>query len=82
MIVLQVMFSRGLGGLERAYLDHATLLAARGHRVHCLVYDDAQSRAELEQALHFLRQREQVRGLHQAGAAVVRDPHQWYGPRA
>lgn len=48
MIVLQVMFSRGLGGLERAYLDHATLLAARGHRVHCLVYDDAQSRAELD----------------------------------
>ena len=48
MIILQVMFSRGLGGLERAYLDHATLLVGRGHMVHCLVANNAKSRAELE----------------------------------
>ncbi|AXQ30263.1 glycosyltransferase family 1 protein [Solimonas sp. K1W22B-7] len=48
MIILQVMFSRGLGGLERAYLDHATMLTARGHAVHCLVSGNAKSRAELE----------------------------------
>jgi glycosyltransferase involved in cell wall biosynthesis len=48
MIILQVMFSRGLGGLERSFLDHATLLTARGHTVHCLVARNAKSLGELE----------------------------------
>ncbi|HEY0917440.1 MAG TPA: glycosyltransferase [Solimonas sp.] len=48
MIILQVMFSRGLGGLERAFLDHAALLTARGHTVHCLIAQNARSGAELE----------------------------------
>lgn len=48
MIVLQAMFSRGLGGLERAFLDHAAMLAARGHEVHCVVAQSAASRTELE----------------------------------
>lgn len=48
MIILQAMFSRGLGGLERAFLDHAILLNARGHVVHCLIATNAKSRGELE----------------------------------
>lgn len=48
MIVLQLMFSRGLGGLERAFLDHAVMLAERGHEVHCVVSTQAESRAELQ----------------------------------
>lgn len=48
MIILQAMFSRGLGGLERAFLDHALLLSACGHVVHCLIAERARSRQELE----------------------------------
>lgn len=47
MIILQAMFSRGLGGLERAYLDHAAMLTARGHTVHCVIPGGADTAAEL-----------------------------------
>ena len=47
MKILQVMFSRGQGGLERVFEDHAALLAGRGHSVHCLIADDAATGAQL-----------------------------------
>lgn len=56
MNVMQVMFSRGNGGLERVFMDHAALLAQRGHTVHCIVLDGAAYVPELS------RQSEESRG--------------------
>jgi len=47
--ILQVMFSRGQGGLERVFQDHAELLARRGHAVHCLIADNAACTSQLRQ---------------------------------
>lgn len=47
MNIMQVMFSRGNGGLERVFLDHAALLAERGHTVHCVILDRAAYTPEL-----------------------------------
>jgi glycosyltransferase involved in cell wall biosynthesis len=47
--ILQVMFSRGQGGLERVFQDHAELLAQRGHAVHCLVADNAACTPQLRE---------------------------------
>ncbi|PTU33063.1 glycosyltransferase family 4 protein [Stenotrophobium rhamnosiphilum] len=44
---MQVMFSRGRGGLERVFFDHAELLARRGHIVHCVILDHAGYAEEL-----------------------------------
>ena len=49
MKILQVMFSRGQGGLERVFPDHAELLAQRGHAVHCLIADDAACTPQLRE---------------------------------
>lgn len=49
MNIMQVMFSRGKGGLERVFVDHAALLAQRGHTVHCVVLDRAAYTPELTQ---------------------------------
>jgi glycosyltransferase involved in cell wall biosynthesis len=48
MIVLQAMFSRGTGGLEHAFLDHAGMLTDRGHELHCLVPSAAATLDELQ----------------------------------
>lgn len=47
MKIMQVMFSRGNGGLERVFADHAVLLAQRGHTVHCVILDRAAYTTEL-----------------------------------
>lgn len=49
MNIMQVMFSRGKGGLERVFVDHAVLLAQRGHAVHCVILDRAAYTQELSQ---------------------------------
>lgn len=49
MKILQVMFSRGQGGLERVFPDHAELLAQRGHAVHCLIADNAACTQQLRE---------------------------------
>ncbi|HSW12341.1 MAG TPA: glycosyltransferase [Solimonas sp.] len=69
MIILQVMFSRGLGGLERAYLDHAAMLAARGHTVHCLIPATAQSEPELARLAQGREQGLQVHAVPAQGWA-------------
>lgn len=49
--ILQVMFSRGQGGLERVFQDHAELLVQRGHALHCLVAGDAASTPQLRELI-------------------------------
>lgn len=51
MVVVQVLFSRYLGGIERVFLDHAAMLAARGHRVHCVVSAGARVLPQLARAV-------------------------------
>lgn len=49
MKIMQVMFSRGKGGLERVFVDHAVMLARRGHVVHCVILDRVAYTQELMQ---------------------------------
>lgn len=46
--VLNVFFSRQLGGIEQAFLDYSAALIAHGHRVHGLVHPRCQFRGALE----------------------------------
>lgn len=43
-----IMLGRGLGGIERAFVNYAEALLARGHRVTCVISPGAAVQSELE----------------------------------
>lgn len=48
LVIVEAMFSIGVAGLERAALEQASMLAARGHRVHFVLPQGAGIAGELQ----------------------------------
>lgn len=48
MKILNVMFGKGLGGIEQAFVDYARALEMRGHEVINIIHPDAQIRRTLD----------------------------------